>query len=199
MMIGATFLGLVYLVVYVGAISILLLFIIMLINVRSSELDNNTLNSIPLAICISLAFISLLTITLCYDLAYRESSALYSVFMAIVLIFAISRTSLYYISPQLYNLRIFVIADRIWDGNLCLNDMIVSLGKIMYTDYAPLLLIASLVLLLSMIGCIVITFKTRDSFYRTIFIPLSLGIIPRMPFLNKKKDFTSYSPYTFSK
>lgn len=65
--------------------------------------------------------------------------------------------------------------------------MIISIGQIMYTDYAILLLIASLLLILSMIGCIVITFKTRDSFYTTIFIPLSLGLIPRIPFLTKNR------------
>lgn len=47
--------GLAYLVVYIGAISILFLFILMLINIRISELQSNTLNTIPLAITISLA------------------------------------------------------------------------------------------------------------------------------------------------
>lgn len=111
-MVGATFVGLVYLVVYVGAISILLLFIIMLINVRSSELDNNTLNSIPLAICISIAFISFVSITLSYDLAYQQSSALHSVFTSILLILAISRTARYSLNPELYHFRICVISER---------------------------------------------------------------------------------------
>ncbi|MBC9721916.1 MAG: NADH-quinone oxidoreductase subunit J [Lactobacillus sp.] len=53
---GLNFIGLSYLLVYVGAVSILFLFILMLINVRISELLNETSNSIPLVILIILAF-----------------------------------------------------------------------------------------------------------------------------------------------
>jgi NADH-ubiquinone oxidoreductase chain 6 len=42
--------------VYVGAVSILFLFILMLINVRLSELLSNPNNSIPLAILIAISF-----------------------------------------------------------------------------------------------------------------------------------------------
>jgi NADH-ubiquinone oxidoreductase chain 6 len=44
------FIGLSYLLVYVGAVSILFLFILMLINIRVSELIGDTNNNIPLAI-----------------------------------------------------------------------------------------------------------------------------------------------------
>jgi NADH-ubiquinone oxidoreductase chain 6 len=56
MILGLNFLGLSYLLVYVGAVSILFLFILMLINVRLSELLSNTSNSIPLAILITISF-----------------------------------------------------------------------------------------------------------------------------------------------
>merc|ERR1711877_94728 len=52
MMLGINFIGLSYLLVYVGAVSILFLFILMLINVRISELTSDSSNSIPLAIFI---------------------------------------------------------------------------------------------------------------------------------------------------
>jgi NADH:ubiquinone oxidoreductase subunit 6 (subunit J) len=50
------FIGLSYLLVYVGAVSILFLFILMLINIRVSELVNDTNNNIPLAILAFLVF-----------------------------------------------------------------------------------------------------------------------------------------------
>ena len=53
---GLNFIGLSYLLVYVGAVSILFLFILMLINVRVSELWSNTSKSIPLAIFIGISF-----------------------------------------------------------------------------------------------------------------------------------------------
>lgn len=59
-LIGLNFLGLSYLIIYVGAVSILFLFILMLINIRISELKNNNSNSIPLGIIISILISSLL-------------------------------------------------------------------------------------------------------------------------------------------
>jgi NADH-ubiquinone oxidoreductase chain 6 len=53
---GMNFIGLSYLLVYVGAVSILFLFILMLINVRISELLSDTNNSIPLAVIITVVF-----------------------------------------------------------------------------------------------------------------------------------------------
>jgi NADH-ubiquinone oxidoreductase chain 6 len=53
---GMSFVGLSYLIVYIGAVSILFLFILMLINIRISELQNNTSNSIPLAIIVAILF-----------------------------------------------------------------------------------------------------------------------------------------------
>ena len=52
-MIGLSFIGLSYLIVYIGAISILFLFILMLINIRISELQSNIKNSLPLSILIN--------------------------------------------------------------------------------------------------------------------------------------------------
>jgi NADH-ubiquinone oxidoreductase chain 6 len=48
--IGLNFIGFSYLIVYIGAVSILFLFILMLINIRKSELLSNNVNSIPLAL-----------------------------------------------------------------------------------------------------------------------------------------------------
>src|ERR1700737_3993768 len=53
---GLNFIGISYLLVYVGAVSILFLFILMLINVRISDLLSNTTNRIPLAIILGIAF-----------------------------------------------------------------------------------------------------------------------------------------------
>src|SRR3954468_23023470 len=53
---GLNFIGLSYLLVYIGAVSILFLFILMLINVRISELLIDNINSIPLAILVGSFF-----------------------------------------------------------------------------------------------------------------------------------------------
>jgi NADH-ubiquinone oxidoreductase chain 6 len=55
-LVGFNFLGLSYILVYVGAVSILFLFILMLINIRISELLSETNNDIPLAILTVILF-----------------------------------------------------------------------------------------------------------------------------------------------
>src|SRR6187402_341532 len=74
MILGLNFIGLSYLLVYVGAVSILFLFILMLINVRISELLSNTSNSIPLAIFICLSFSYPINKVLPYSLASFNNS-----------------------------------------------------------------------------------------------------------------------------
>ena len=49
-LVGYNYIGLSYILVYVGAVSILFLFILMLINIRISELLSETNNDIPLAV-----------------------------------------------------------------------------------------------------------------------------------------------------
>lgn len=57
MVLGISFIGLSYLLVYVGAVSILFLFILMLINVRISEVTANSINSVPLSTMIGILFL----------------------------------------------------------------------------------------------------------------------------------------------
>jgi len=65
---GINFIALSYLLVYVGAVSILFLFILMLINIRISELFSDTSNSIPLALIITIIFNYILFKLLPYDI-----------------------------------------------------------------------------------------------------------------------------------
>jgi NADH-ubiquinone oxidoreductase chain 6 len=64
MFLGLNFIGLSYLLVYIGAVSILFLFILMLINVRISELQTETRNSLALAIIVGIFLYYLLYIIL---------------------------------------------------------------------------------------------------------------------------------------
>jgi NADH-ubiquinone oxidoreductase chain 6 len=66
---GLSFIGLSYLIVYIGAVSILFLFILMLINIRISELQSKTNNSIPLTIIIGISISYSLFQLLPYDIA----------------------------------------------------------------------------------------------------------------------------------
>jgi NADH-ubiquinone oxidoreductase chain 6 len=55
---------------------------------------------------------------------------------------------------------IHFVTSKIWDGNLIEYSDITSIGNVMYSNYNMWLILASLILLLAMIGAIVITIKS---------------------------------------
>ena len=59
-----------------------------------------------------------------------------------------------------YDENIQFVTSNIWDGNLTENSHITSIGNVMYTNYNMWLILASLILLLAMIGAIIITIKS---------------------------------------
>jgi NADH-ubiquinone oxidoreductase chain 6 len=165
---GLNFIGLSYLLVYVGAVSILFLFILMLINVRISELLSNTSNSIPLAIIITISFNYPVYQVLPYSIAAFNSYTVdlnntfndiwynnYSDYLN--KFFKLNVTE-----GELNNGEISFVSSKIWDGSLSETSHITSIGNIMYTSYSIWLIITSIILLLAMVGAIVITIKQKD-------------------------------------
>jgi NADH-ubiquinone oxidoreductase chain 6 len=163
---GINFIGLSYLLVYVGAVTILFLFILMLINIRISELLSNTSNSIPLAVIIAISFNYPVYQILPYSIVGFNSYTIdlnntlndilfdnYSDFFNKV--FNI-------ISNKIDNEEISFVTSNIWDGNLAETSHITTIGNIMYTTYSLWLILASIILLLAMVGAIVITIKQKN-------------------------------------
>jgi NADH-ubiquinone oxidoreductase chain 6 len=54
------------------------------------------------------------------------------------------------------------ITSNSWDGNITETGHITAIGDILYTSYNIWLLLASLILLLAMVGSIIITIKQED-------------------------------------
>ena len=156
LMIGLSFLGLSYLIVYIGAVSILFLFILMLINIRISELQSNTSNSIPLAIAISIFFSYPLFQLLPYNITILNNYTNLSNFLLSNTILS-SRLD----KEDTILKEIYFVTSKSWDGNLIENSHITSIGNIMYTNYSIWLIITSYILLLAMVGAIVITIKQK--------------------------------------
>jgi NADH-ubiquinone oxidoreductase chain 6 len=73
--VGFTFIGLSYILVYVGAVSILFLFILMLINIRISELLNETNNDVPLAVLTVILFYFIIAQVLPVNLVDKNISS----------------------------------------------------------------------------------------------------------------------------
>lgn len=155
--IGIGFIGLAYLLVYVGAVSILFLFILMLINVRVSELFSDSKNSIPLVILIAISFNNILSPLLPHNNYIFSSYANY-----------------FYLNLKSFNSELFFTTSNSWDINLVEINHITSIGNIMYTSYSIWLILTSLILLLAMVGAIVITIKQKSlqSFAKPLLITI---------------------------
>ena len=162
MMLGINFIGLSYLLVYVGAVSILFLFILMLINIRISELVDNSSNSIPLAILIGVFF----NISLSKVFINRVSSNLdftNILYVKSETIFHLENSSIYnnikYMWSNLFDNELSFVTSYTWDSKLAETSHITSIGNIIYTSFPLWLIITSIILLLAMIGSILITIK----------------------------------------
>ena len=163
---GLNFVGLSYLLVYVGAVSILFLFILMLINIRVNELLSYTSNSIPLAILITISFNYPIYQVLPYSIAAYNS---YTVNLNNTLNDMWYNNYSDYLnkffklnSLELDKGEISFVTSKIWDSNLSETSHITSIGNIMYTSYSMWLIITSIILLLAMVGAIVITIKQKN-------------------------------------
>ena len=126
-MVGAEFLGMIILIVYVGAVAVLFLFVVMMLNVaeqKQSWFIGKKSTHIPTGLIVSvLIFLELLVVVGGWK--YKED------FMSIdsLKISSISNTH--------------------------------QLGLVMYTDYILYFQLAGIILLLSMIGAILLTFRER--------------------------------------
>jgi len=162
-MLGMNFIGLSYLLVYVGAVSILFLFILMLINVRISELVSDTSNSIPLAIIIGIAFNYTVFEILPYSIVAFNS---YTVKLNENTLKDLGNNHSDYMK-KVFDFsndsgEIAFVTSKIWDGNLAETSHITGIGNIMYTSYSIWLILTSIILLLAMVGAIAITIKQKS-------------------------------------
>jgi NADH-ubiquinone oxidoreductase chain 6 len=131
-LVGIKFIGISYLLVYVGAVSILFLFILMLINIRVSELISDTSNNIPLSVIAIISFfVPLIKQLPSNEVIYKDEKSLHHV------------------------------SSYSWDGTISDISDITSIGNIMYTSHSMWLIVTSIILLLSMVGSIIITVKQK--------------------------------------
>lgn len=168
-----SFIGLSYIIIYVGAVSILFLFILMLINIRISELQNNTNNSILLSIIIIIYLHFILFILLPYEITilkknendYSLTNLLINNYFNLDIKDNFS-TDYGYKSILSGSLDIGVniisfVSSIAWDVNLAAKgNQITNIGNVMYTNYNLWLILTSLILLLAMVGSIIIVTKS---------------------------------------
>jgi NADH-ubiquinone oxidoreductase chain 6 len=151
---GVGFIGITYIIVYVGAITVLFLFVIMMINIKLSDITeegSQYTKSIPLALAIGGLFVyEIFTIVPFTFNNVNFLDALLSVFTQFnQLLFSSDLSSL----SVVYTTYSPVIADTAFTSFL----QIESLGQGLYTFGAILLILTSVILLLSMVAPIFIS------------------------------------------
>lgn len=142
-LIGLTFIGFSYLIVYIGAVCILYLFILMLISIRASELYCDNFNGAPLAMYIGIFWN-------------------YSLFKSLPepIRMDILRLFYYYITlNDRIKGNVMFISSNDWEGLFTETSHISTIGNILYTSYNIWLFLSSLILVLAMVGAIIITIK----------------------------------------
>ena len=137
-LIGAEFLGMMMIIVYVGAVAVLFLFVVMLLNVSEQKLSwfrgARKTKHIPIGLAVG-AVILLELIVVVGGWKYRDT---------------FSETKFLNFEKDFTNTH--------------------AIGNVMYTEYIHLFQISGLILLLSMIGAIVLTYRKREGVKRQIIL-----------------------------
>lgn len=166
---GISFIGLAYITVYVGAIAILFLFVIFLLDIKLAELhqDNNK-NSLPLGAIIGVFFLYPLYSIIPSNITEMKSFSFYvfNLFNGLItqndsgLFWPSSKSSVISLdkSPSI-KLEVESALANLWDGNFTAFTQISSIGNVMYTSYLLWFFVSSLILLLAMVAAISLTFK----------------------------------------
>jgi NADH:ubiquinone oxidoreductase subunit 6 (subunit J) len=160
------FLAMIFIVVYVGAIAVLFLFVVMMLNIKISEVQDEIYQYLPVGGLIGFIFLSEIFLILESDFVPLLSQNLLSTD---------------------YN---------IWVASTESISNIATLGQVLYTTFAVFFLIAGLILLVAMIGAIVLTMQTRTTlrrqqiyqqtsrdFENAVF--LSSGLVLKLPDIKK--------------
>jgi len=135
-MIGAEFLGMIMLIVYVGAVAVLFLFVVMMLNVAQQKDEwfkgKIFTSHIPFGTLIGISII---------------------IFLELIIV----------IGGWKYKPNLIETSSIQIDNNFTNTH---ALGNVIYTDYIHLFQLAGLILLVAMIGAIVLTYRKREGVKR---------------------------------
>lgn len=155
--VGLSFIAFSYLIVYIGAVSILFIFILMLIDIRTSELQSYNWNIIPLGILISLVLHYGLSSILPYYITIIPNDK-YTYDNNLINKLIGSGNMVYLnIKTTIHNLFVMYTSSFSWDTSMTEINHAATIGNVIYTTHNIWLFIAGLILLLVMIGAIIIT------------------------------------------
>jgi NADH-quinone oxidoreductase subunit J len=167
------FIAMMFIIIYVGAIAVLFLFVVMMLNIKLNELSENLWRYLPIGGLISfIFFVEVFLILYSHFVPFTTSPEL----MATSLIDLVNNTTDKGAFQDDNLLQILELADinnglqnsfeannKQWFSIIEMKNNIENLGQLIYTDYFFYYLVASLILLVAMIGAIVLTMNKKDA------------------------------------
>jgi NADH-ubiquinone oxidoreductase chain 6 len=158
-LIGINFIAISYIVIYVGAIAVLFLFVIMMINIKLTdvlETGNNYTKNLPIAINIVIFFIFILFTIL--PLSFNNFTIKYNINNIEYFLSNINNKNMNYTINGFENIN----NSNSSDFFLTFFSEIEVLGHNLYTYGAVLLIILSIILLLAMLATIVLSKQNKN-------------------------------------
>jgi len=144
-LLGVEFLAMLFLIVYVGAVAVLFLFVIMMLNIKVNSIQSSIYRYAPFSLLLlALLYLGLLPIV---------DSELIS----------LSISDMFY---NLYYEDFYLNPINIWQSNVVLLTNTSLLGSVLYTHYSFLFIVSGIILLVSMLGAISLTLHRRNDIRR---------------------------------
>nr|YP_006280960.1 NADH dehydrogenase subunit 6 [Helicosporidium sp. ex Simulium jonesi]ACT36186.1 NADH dehydrogenase subunit 6 [Helicosporidium sp. ex Simulium jonesi] len=156
-LLGLDFFAMIFLVVYVGAIAVLFLFVVMMLNIKVEEFHEKKLRYLPVGGILGFLFLFEVLILTNHDIISLVPYELNTSYL-----------------KDLFNQTNFID----WSSHYSTSNTIHALGNIIYTYYFYFFLMASLILLVAMIGAIVLTMQKN------------LQVKKQQVYLQNTRDFT---------
>jgi NADH:ubiquinone oxidoreductase subunit 6 (subunit J) len=159
LLLGVEFLSIIFLVVYVGAIAVLFLFVVMMLQIKLSEIEDELFQYLPIG-----GFVGF--------------------FFLLETFFVLSNDFTPLISDANGNLR-----HLDWSRKLDRLTNLEALGQVLYTHFLLYFLLAGAVLLVAIIAAIALTISVQeDSKRQLVFQQLSRNVENAVFLTNKSKD-----------
>ena len=161
-MLELDFFAMIFLIVYVGAIAVLFLFVVMMLNIKLSEINENVLRYLPIGGLIGVIFVYEILTVLNSDLIpiVKVNMASSDFFFAYIpyyfySLFASKMDQAPEIEMESFN--IYSVDFIQWPLKVATSSNIEALGQLIYTYYFYYFILASFILLIAMIGAITLT------------------------------------------
>jgi len=154
-LLGMHFIGLTYLIVYVGAIAILFLFVVMMMNIKIveiTEVGKEYTQNLPLGAIVGIIFLIEL-----WGSSFQTQN--YSNLMAGLF----DRMNLGFRGIPFETTHGLGLGGQpnTWDSLWDISHQLEAIGQTLYSTYAIWFIIGSFILLLAMVGPILLTFKSK--------------------------------------